>query len=448
MINWEVPRMPKATELKQFINVFSPFPLNDNNFDDFYVDTTKVRGNEMKKLEYTCLYGEHPYAKILFSGQMGSGKTTELYKLSKNIESRYEIVHVSVLKDLDIYNVSYVDFIFEIMSAILLHFDIEELQKLKDDSFAQLYNYWHSEHFKEIIYTDDSEAEMMSTIKASGSVGASVNLVARIKFLLNVAIKGQGIIKTSTSTKDELKTKLALRISDLIAAINSMLIEIDNIFEDKELLVIVEDLDKADESSIKEIFTKYFAQLSSINVKMIFNIPISLEYSLDFKKIKDSANANFMLNTINVFDDYDCPNDSNVQFFKKFVYKRAEEHFFDNEALEYMICKSGGILRDLFAILVDASLNAMIEHPEVEQILHEDAKNACIKLRNEYVKSIETKIQYDRLLDIYHKNNSFEDGILLRLLQANLVIEYGESKEYLVHPLVVDYMKYKGDIHD
>lgn len=43
---WEVPRMPKATELKQFMNVFSPFPLTNDKFDDFYVDTSKVRGNE------------------------------------------------------------------------------------------------------------------------------------------------------------------------------------------------------------------------------------------------------------------------------------------------------------------------------------------------------------------------------------------------------------------
>ncbi len=70
MSYFEVQKMPKATELEQFINVFSPFPLNNDNFNDFYVDTSEVRGKEMKKLQYTLMYEDHPYAKILFSGHM------------------------------------------------------------------------------------------------------------------------------------------------------------------------------------------------------------------------------------------------------------------------------------------------------------------------------------------------------------------------------------------
>ena len=94
-----------------------------------------------------------------------------------------------------------------------------------------------------------------------------------------------------------------------------------------------------------------------------------------------------------------CPNDKVTPEEVKLVeslfnsFGRAEEKFFDNDVLEFMIMKSGGILRDLFAILVDASITAMLDHPDNKKILMEDAKEACTKLRNEYVKSIESKEQ-------------------------------------------------------
>ena len=148
-----------------------------------------------------------------------------------------------------------------------------------------------------------------------------------------------------------------------------------------------------------------------------------------------------------------CPNDKVTPEEVKLVeslfnsFGRAEEKFFDNDVLEFMIMKSGGILRDLFAILVDASITAMLDHPDNKKILMEDAKEACTKLRNEYVKSIESKEQYNILLKIYEDpKNIFEDATLLQSLQANLVIEYGEYKEYQVHPLIIDYMRYRGDI--
>lgn len=77
-----------------------------------------------------------------------------MYNLAQNISDKYEVITVSVLKDLDIYNMSYVDLIFEIMSSILLYFDKnkENITGMTDDAFSQLYNYWHSEHFMTTIF--------------------------------------------------------------------------------------------------------------------------------------------------------------------------------------------------------------------------------------------------------------------------------------------------------
>ena len=240
-----------------------------------------------------------------------------MYNLAQNISDKYEVITVSVLKDLDIYNMSYVDLIFEIMSSILLYFDKnkENITGMTDDAFSQLYNYWHSEHFMTTIFTDESEASLISEASAdvSAKLSTGIGIIQKISFLAKIATKGQGILKTSTDTKEELKTKLEPRMGDLIAAINSVAREINKNLGGKEILLIIEDLDKADKISINEIFTKHFTQLSDINIKMIFNIPIFLEYSLEFKKIKDNSNANFVLSAINVFDEDGYKNDSVFQ---------------------------------------------------------------------------------------------------------------------------------------
>jgi len=70
---------------------------------------------------------------------------------------------------------SYVDLIFEIMSSILLYFDKnkENITGMTDDAFSQLYNYWHSEHFMTTIFTDESEASLIS--EASADVSAKLS---------------------------------------------------------------------------------------------------------------------------------------------------------------------------------------------------------------------------------------------------------------------------------
>lgn len=456
MFQWEVPTMAKANNLLDFMNVFHPYPLEDDNFKSFYVDTDAIRGSEMRKLEYTCLNSLNPYAKILFSGHTGSGKTTEIYRLasSEEILKKFEVIRIPLTRDLDLYNITYVDFIFEIMSVIILYFQKKHSDKITDstvDFFNQLYDYWKSEHFKtefqEVL--KDTEANVSSSINSQAGLTIGGKILAKLEALSTLSTKGQGIFKTSTVTKTELRKKLEPSMSELLSGINSMIKGINKLIEPKQLLIIVEDLDKASEISIKEIFVQHIEPIFSLDIKMIYLIPISLELSLKFKRIKDRADANFILNTISIVDQDKRDIIENIEFFKNFVFKRADEQFFDMKALDLLIKKSGGILRDLFYLLTDASLNAVIEHPSDERILLQDAEKACIKLRGEYGKSIETRDQYDRILAIYkNTETTFEDDVILSLLSANVIIECGEERYRIVHPLIIDYMKSKGDIGD
>lgn len=447
MTKWEVPKMPKATKLLDFMNVFSPYPLDGANFDSFYVDTSAVRNYELKRLELLCKTLKNPYAKILFSGHMGTGKTTEMYRLKREICDEFEIISIFLKDDLDTYTLTYVDLIFEVMSAVILHFKDkpEVLEHIDEDAINQLYNYWHSEHFREELDIDESELEIDG--KVDMSVKHKVSFLGMFTYLAKIAVTGQGVLKTATTTKDSLRLKIEPRIKDLVDAINVMLKEINRVIAPKQLLIFIEDFDKVASNRVNELFVEQRNQILALNVKAVLNIPIYMIYSFNYKAIKDDFDAAFVLSTIRLQDSDKSIIPENVQFLKKFVFKRADESLFDNDALEYMIIKSGGLLRDLFSMIVDASLFALTVDGGHARIEMKDAEAAYEKLRADYKSCIATEGHYHRLVNIYEDPiMKFEDDILMDLLKSNAVIECGGEKYCLVHPALVDYLRQKGDI--
>ena len=64
---WGLQKMDKAEKFEEMIAVFNSFPLNKDNFNDFYVDTSRIRSviNARSEIINTLKYGINPYTKIL-----------------------------------------------------------------------------------------------------------------------------------------------------------------------------------------------------------------------------------------------------------------------------------------------------------------------------------------------------------------------------------------------
>ena len=72
----------------------------------------------------------------------------------------------------------------------------------------------------------------------------------------------------------------------------------------------------------------------------------------------------------------------------------------------------------------------------------EDAERALEELKTSLTRRIEEK-DYNFLLNIYNGNKErIEDqGMLLKMLQASVVLEYNGKRCHNVHPLVVKFFK-------
>lgn len=442
---WEVITMCKANNIKDLMNVFQPFPLSGENFNAFYVDMKDVREDVAGKIALRLENGKSVYAKTLFSGHMGCGKSTELFRIKENIKDKYHVISVNISTDLDQNNLSYIDIIFAAMNNIITYINENEICNLEEDLWDSLYSYWNSESFKETLtenlFSDSTE------ILAGGTMSVGSKIIPKFKFLLDLAVKGQAMFKTTESTKTLMREKIEPKLSDFIKAINDTILKINSSIAPKELLLLIEDLDKLDTEMAKKIFVTHRKALLSLNIKAILMIPIYIVYTFDYHSIKDDFDATYVLDMINLYLSDRKRNEKGFSVVRDVIYKRAEENLFEDGVCDFLIEKSGGVLRDLFHMISEASLNTMLEDNNASKVTLNAAKKAYGTLKVEYRRNIETDEHYARLIEIYNNPKPRkEDRILMDLLKCTAIIEYNSAEYCFVHPVLQDYLRECGDI--
>ena len=132
---WRIQKMKKAERLEEMISVFNSFPLNKENFEDFYVDTSSIRSviNARSEIINTLKYGINPYTKILLMGHKGSGKSTEMVKISEELKDQYEIINFSIAQEVELIGIQYIDVIFAVMSQIIEYLSTSQAVKVKPE---------------------------------------------------------------------------------------------------------------------------------------------------------------------------------------------------------------------------------------------------------------------------------------------------------------------------
>lgn len=437
---WGLQKMKKAERFEEMIGVFNSLPLNQDNFDDFYVDTSRIRSviNARSEIINTLKYGINPYTKILLMGHKGSGKSTEMVKISEELKDQYEIINFSIAQEVELIGIQYIDVIFAVMSQIIEYLSSASSVMVKTDILDKLTDYWKKEITLEIVKDDFAGAE------ACGK--------AELSFLKRISVYGKGVFKTGTETKKSIRKSIEPKISYLIALINEVLEDLNKQLREnggKELLIVIEDLDKLDIADAKHLFVEHRKTLLSLHLKMIFSFPIYMAYTAEFGMINDDFDKYVLYSMIKVNNSDRTRNEEGISILKEIVYKRMNPDLVSNSALEYMIMKSGGAIRDLFTMLVDCAILELTKEKgdQPAEITDEDAQIVAKRLKSTYERYITSPEQFDRLVEIYndpHPENT--DEVLSELLKTLSVIEYNGERWCGVHPVLVDFLKEKGRI--
>ena len=431
--------MVRATKLSDFYDVFAPEFLKENEMDAFYCENTmkyrtgSERDSPIDDIEELITNNPSSNNAVLFLGHRGCGKSTELVKLASKLrdEQNYnvKIINCNLELDLDYSDTPYWE-LFILLTQKLIEIANELDCDISKTIVDKALSYWYDKS-----ETTTFQEELAFGIESEVSVGAG------LKGLLGAFIKASGHIKNKSEQRTDIIKKVERRAFEWIEIIKLISHSIQSKSDGKMPILILEELDKINDRPAIEIFCKNASVLSQLPFKAIYTFPINLFYSEEFSAFKGRF-QHYTLPMIKVHNKDMTENKEGINIIKNIVYKRADECLFDEFALEEMIKKTGGALRDLFEVIMKAG--AMANRQNAGKLCMEDAKLALNRFKSDLLRTIEVK-DYEFLTSVHLKKEQIPDSSqLLRFMRSAVVLEYNGMRWHDLHPLVYDFLKDQG----
>ncbi|MEO1404153.1 MAG: ATP-binding protein [Cyanobacteria bacterium J06635_1] len=262
-------------DLNRFYKAANPSrPLRIMRADDrqYYIDFSSVRGGDIvQELERTItrLSPDEPTSQ-LFTGHIGCGKSTELFRLKAGLESQgFHVVYFESDRDLEMADVDISDILLMIAHQVTESLEKTGIQ-LKPTSLEKL--------FRNLMETLQTPMEVSDV---SFSVGIAA-ITARAK--------------ESPELRSQLRQYLEPRTKTITDAINSELLEpaIATLKTQgkKGLVVVVDNLDRIDpvtrangRTQSEYLFVDRGEQLKRLSCHLVYTIPLALIFSNDLPRL-------------------------------------------------------------------------------------------------------------------------------------------------------------------
>jgi hypothetical protein len=245
-------------------------------------------------------------------------------------------------------------------------------------------------------------------------------------------------LQFNSSNSTIIKTKIERETRKCLGFINELKDEIFYKLK-KNPIIIFEDLDKIIPAErALDIFSYYV--LGQMQFPVIYTFPVTLSYTAGYVDLENSYEF-LQLPMIKVknIDNSICL--EGITTLKKLVFKRADENLFNEDALQELIIKTGGSIRDLFWCITHSARTA--RNRNSEKIERHDTTIALKSLKAEMTRRLESKNDnYEKLLAIHRQKTEIEDrDTMLNFLRAHLVLEYNGERWCDVHPLILDFIQ-------
>ncbi|MDJ0660567.1 MAG: AAA family ATPase [Crocosphaera sp.] len=401
---------------------------------DFRVEYgTRMRA-ELEQVVEDC---SHTNNKVIFGGHRGCGKSTLLADFGRRIRDRYFVVFFSIADMIEMSDINHINILFAIAVQMMDQAEKENIT-IKESIRNNFYKWFATKTRTNI-----------EEFKREGNLG--VNLLEWIKLTL----------KTNSTVRDELKEEFKQKLSDLIARINEIASVIQNATE-RDILVIIDDLDKLDLPIIRAIYYDHVKVLMQPSFRIIYTVPIAAMREISLRRTLETETSNQVkfMHVSKFFKQGEnrntdaVPNPKEVDIFRKLLLKRIASDLIESEILEQIILKSGGVLREAIRIMNQCCTECLLlvrMEPENKDIKinQKVLDQALNNLRNDFADPLSNS-HYRILTTIYKtftpdNKDDEERQKFLDLLHFLYVLEYRNADSwYDVHPIVIDLLNRKG----
>ncbi len=406
----------KASFLGKVIEYFNPMQSLNEKLKDWYVDRPDNPHEEIKVL----LLNDPTPLKILFSGHIGSGKSSALNCLTRDpeIKNRFFIVQFSVERDLNIFDLTYSDLLLAIGKRLFEEADSAGLV-LEGKLLSDLEK-WTSE---------------ISVVKKREE-GADVTVKGKLSAWFLSAV---GTLKTGYSENKEFRQKFEPRVPELIIFINRIIrgIETHGLAGSRKVLLVIEDLDKPPVDVSMDLFLTKGPVLVQPECKIIFTVPTSVLYSGQIKVVQQNFPMQYVLPNFKIKDQSGEKSDTAWNCMRDIGLRRMDATLIDSEALDYAVEMSGGVTRELIRIIQAAALRAVVTKANSIQRAHVD--HAVVKFRGEYSNQLTRQESLEILREVHKTRQlrSKDEKPMLDLMHNLMILQYPDGPGwYEVNPIV------------
>lgn len=443
-----------AKDLDHLYLTLRPEPLMEpEEFKQYYREqVNQVRGEDTVarlSLKLQQAYRTLPF-KAFLMGHPGVGKSTEISRLLERVKDQHVGVRLNIARELNPASFK----VFDVLLLMLIRL-AEEADRMKAVPLAGMLSEHLVSGIQQWFGTEQVKKSRTETTAVGVEAGVGVKGDSLWAGLLGLFASAKAEMKYAADRNTETIEYRLQRLPELVDLCNRLIDVCNQTVLEKtgqEWLLVVEELDKTGISSqqLQELFIQYGTVFQDLRVNMIFTIPVWLAYSPEANRLPFERH---MIHDTPVYGRNHGPHRNGRSAVQTVLEARVSPSVFAEGQMTRLIVASGGNLRDLFAMVLDAGEGARARDPAATVIGPDDARAAVNKMRRDYRMKL-GQSPYDahpipyseksaRLLAVYGgtPDSDIPDPVLYSLLRGRAIQEFNGDGWYGVHPLVVDILK-------
>jgi nucleoside-triphosphatase THEP1 len=430
-------------DIGQFFRASNPAKtLNVGRDEDrpYYIDFSSVRGGKLIQQiarTITLLSPDIPTCQ-LFTGHIGSGKSTELLRLKAELEqSRFHVVYFESSRDLNMADVEITDILLAIVRQISESIESAGIELEATALQTILWDVVKISHHK----IDVPGVDLAQLHHTDFALNSPLSLAQFIQKITNQA-------RNSREIRALLRQYLEPRTSDLLEIINREMIApfVQYIKQQGQagVVIIIDNLDRiissqtaSGRSQPEYLFIDRGNQLNQLSCHVVYTIPLALIFSNDLGQLTNQFWGDpKTLPMIPVQFPNNQPCEPGIHLLRQLIltrafpavnqnnYHRLVTDVFDSlETLDRLCIISGGHVRSLLVLLYSCLQK---EDPPISRDLLEEV---ILQRRSQLLLAIEPEewVMLNQVATT-KKLSGLNDGKIL--LQSLWVFEYRYNKEY------------------
>ena len=417
-------------------------PLTEGDLNKYWIDTLEARDplSDVRAVLRARL-DDRDDSKILFYGHGGSGKSTELNKLVRELEGSYLVVNFSVREEMSLTDVNSEDIILVLAERLVARAEAQALP-IDAEALRGVYDY-----FATITETQTESDARAGKIEA----GAEVKTPSILSGLVHLFAGFKAEVRYEARNENSRVARIRKRPGDLLNWANLLINAVRLALPaNHRLLFIVEDLDKLDIATARQVFIDHTNILTGLNANIIYTIPIFTFHSPDARILHTQFQQPVSLPMIKVTSP-DGTRAAGFEITREIITRRLGPQALSDAAMDLLIEKTGGVLQHAFEVIIAATLMRNATVPLQADHIRYSLNRKKADLRTEITLPYEPVPGLERREQLYERLRQCRDrqragkpespsGQVIDqvLLKSCALVEYNGERWLGVHPLVAE----------